>query len=223
MVLFEERGTGEHLGFLVDIKTPAVLRKRRVQNSSEAEFLLLLLFLANHVHVAVLPHALPQFNGTTADILPWANEQKQRHLDNFYCRLQPRAETLTVHLSHGSHVVVWILEADKAVTFGLACPFVSHHLVTNTILKSFLPCTRFLWQQDVPQQFVCWGILELGYCEQGKGTLALRKDGYLLKALASMSSLTSFPRSPQKIRKSSVTAENSVRKGSMRCRGLPDK
>ena len=39
--------------------------------------------------------------------------------------------TLTVHLSHGSHVVVWILEADKAVTFGLPRPFVSHHLVRN--------------------------------------------------------------------------------------------
>lgn len=44
-----------------------------------------------------------------------------------------------------------------------------------------------------------------------KGTLALRKDGYLLKALARMSSLTSLPRSPQKIRKSSVTWGNSVR------------
>lgn len=36
-------------------------------------------------------------------------------------------------------------------------------------------------------------------------TLALRNDGYLLKALASMSSLTSLPRSPQNIRKSSAT------------------
>lgn len=42
--------------------------------------------------------------------------------------------TLTIHLSHGSHVVVWILEADKAVTFGLSCPFVSHHLQTSMIL-----------------------------------------------------------------------------------------
>lgn len=41
---------------------------------------------------------------------------------------------LTIHLPHGSHVVVWILEADKAVTFGLSCPFVSHHLETNMIL-----------------------------------------------------------------------------------------
>lgn len=39
---------------------------------------------------------------------------------------------------------------------------------------------------------------------KNKSTLALRKDGYLLKALASMSSLTSLPRSPQNIRKSSV-------------------
>lgn len=37
--------------------------------------------------------------------------------------------------------------------------------------------------------------------------MALRKDGYLLKALARMSSFTSFPRSPQKIRKSSGIRE----------------
>lgn len=37
---------------------------------SEAQFLLLFVFLANHFHVAVLPHALPQFDGTTANILP---------------------------------------------------------------------------------------------------------------------------------------------------------
>lgn len=36
---------------------------------------------------------------------------------------------LTVHLSHGSDVVVWIFEADEAVAFGLSCSFVSHHLM----------------------------------------------------------------------------------------------
>lgn len=38
---------------------------------------------------------------------------------------------LTVHLSHGSDVVVWIFEADEAVAFGLSCTFVSHHLRTK--------------------------------------------------------------------------------------------
>lgn len=37
---------------------------------SEAQFLLLFVFLADHFHVAVLPHALPQFDGTTANVLP---------------------------------------------------------------------------------------------------------------------------------------------------------
>lgn len=59
-------------------------------------------------------------------------------------------ETLTIHLPHGSHVVVWILEADKAVTFGLSCPFISHHLETNMILWSFLACTKQKILQQVP-------------------------------------------------------------------------
>ena len=48
----------------------------RVSDLSEAEFFLLLLFLANHIHVAVLPHALPQLDGATAHVLPWANQHK---------------------------------------------------------------------------------------------------------------------------------------------------
>lgn len=44
-----------------------------ISTLSEAQFLLLFLFLANHFHVAVLPHALPQFDGTTADIFPWTH------------------------------------------------------------------------------------------------------------------------------------------------------
>lgn len=50
----------------------------------------------------------------------------------------------------------------------------------------------------------------------GDITLALRNDGYLLKARASMSSLTSLPRSPQNIRKSSATT--TVTKTSRRLR-----
>lgn len=46
---------------------------------------------------------------------------------------------LTVHLSHGSHIVVWILEADKAVAFGLPGTFVSHHLsATNLVMTTYL-------------------------------------------------------------------------------------
>lgn len=103
-------------------------------------------------------------------------------------------KALTVHLPHGSHVVVGVLEADEAVTFGLPCPFVSHHLGTKRMLSA-LPPPLF-------SEVFC------SRCEeQARGTLALRKDGYLLKALARMSSLTSLPRSPQKIRKSSGTKE----------------
>lgn len=43
-------------------------------------------------------------------------------------------EGLTIHLSHGSDVVVWILEADEAIAFGLSCTFVSHHLMTATTI-----------------------------------------------------------------------------------------
>lgn len=41
---------------------------------------------------------------------------------------------LTVHLSHGSDVVVGIFEADEAVAFSLACSFVSHHLRTIILI-----------------------------------------------------------------------------------------
>lgn len=37
--------------------------------SPQAQLLLLLLLLADHVHVAVLPHALPQLDGTAAHVL----------------------------------------------------------------------------------------------------------------------------------------------------------
>lgn len=43
---------------------------------SQAQLLLLFVFLANHFNVAVFPHALPQFDGTAADILPWTNGVK---------------------------------------------------------------------------------------------------------------------------------------------------
>lgn len=45
---------------------------------SEAQFLLLFLFLANHFNVAVLPHALPQFDGTATNVLPWTNTERER-------------------------------------------------------------------------------------------------------------------------------------------------
>lgn len=43
---------------------------------SEAKFLLLLLFLANHFNISVFPHTLPEFDGTTANIFPWTKRVK---------------------------------------------------------------------------------------------------------------------------------------------------
>lgn len=42
---------------------------------------------------------------------------------------------LTVHLSHGSDIVIGILEADKAIAFGFTCTFVSHHLIAKKKTK----------------------------------------------------------------------------------------
>lgn len=45
----------------------------------------------------------------------------------------------TVHFSHGSDVVVGILEANKAVALGLSCTFVSHHLMTTILEMNSVP------------------------------------------------------------------------------------
>lgn len=42
---------------------------------SEAQLLLLFVFFANHLDVAVLPHALPQFDGAAAYIFTWTNKE----------------------------------------------------------------------------------------------------------------------------------------------------
>lgn len=56
-------------------------------------------------------------------------------------------ERLTVHLSHGSDIVVWILEADEAIAFGLSCTFVPHHLMTTILVMiSFVHHTQLLNQ-----------------------------------------------------------------------------
>lgn len=135
---------------------------------SEAQFLLLFLFLANHFNVAVLPHALPQFDGTATNVLPWTNTEgykqaavrettvtvpgwdqirassskmQQIPCNNSCSESSARVRRLTVHLSHGSHVIIWIFEAHKTVAFGFSSPFVSDHLVTHTVMMSCYPPT----------------------------------------------------------------------------------
>ena len=44
----------------------------------EAQLLLLPLLLPDHLHVAVLPHALPQFDWTAAHIFPY--KKNTRHI-----------------------------------------------------------------------------------------------------------------------------------------------
>lgn len=43
---------------------------------------------------------------------------------SFYLR---GAATLTVHLPHGSHIIIRVLKADKAVTLCFPSALVSHH------------------------------------------------------------------------------------------------
>lgn len=40
----------------------------------------------------------------------------------------PRETALTIHLTHGTHIVTGVLKADEAITLGLACALVTDHL-----------------------------------------------------------------------------------------------
>lgn len=42
--------------------------------------------------------------------------------------LSPGQASPTIHLTHGSHIVTGVLEADKAVALGFACALVTNHL-----------------------------------------------------------------------------------------------
>ena len=44
-----------------------------------------------------------------------------------FVRVYQEAEILTVHLPHGAHIVIGVLEADEAVTLCFACALVPHH------------------------------------------------------------------------------------------------
>lgn len=43
------------------------------------------------------------------------------------CIMNAVGSPLTVHLPHGTHIVVGVFEADKAVALGLSGAFVSYH------------------------------------------------------------------------------------------------
>ena len=44
------------------------------------------------------------------------------------CPLTRGETALTVHLTHGAHIVTGVLKADKAITLGLACALVANNL-----------------------------------------------------------------------------------------------
>lgn len=88
-------------------------------------------------------------------------------------------------------------------------PAILHNLNCSNLISSIHNILILFLFTDKSMSLVFNSVIVFLLGEEKKKkddpTLALRKDGYLLKALASMSSLTSLPRSPQKIRKSSAT------------------
>lgn len=84
---------------------------------------------------------------TTVTVPGWdqirasSSKMQQIPCNNSCSESSARVRRLTVHLSHGSHVIIWIFEAHKTVAFGFSSPFVSDHLVTHTVMMSCYPPT----------------------------------------------------------------------------------
>lgn len=94
---------------------------------------------------------------------------------------------LTVHLPHGSDVVIGVLEADKAVALGLACAFVPHNLgfqvggvaaecpcqdvVIHLIAKVSTEDSEIIWMEEGKLEDEVWGWAKREG-QKGNGTAA---------------------------------------------------